>query len=145
MEEGKKKSMEEKINSFQVVVLGIIFNPKERKILIGKREDDPYFPQISWCFPGGGLEENGEMNKTLKEKIKEQTGLVVKNLGAIFAKTYEEKRDLVSIYFLCEPIEGEAKANGKIKELKWVKAKDIEKHFTTSFHPRLKEYLLNIG
>ena len=66
-------------------------------------------------------------------------------MGAIFAKTYEEKRDFLAVYFLCESVKGEAKKGGKIKELKWVKAIDLEKHFTTSFHPRLKEYLLQIG
>ena len=134
-----------RINNFQVIVIGIIFDPKERKILIGRREKDPILPQLSWCFMGGGLTDDGEMNRTLKEKIKEQTGLEVKNLGAIFAKTYEEKRDIVGIYFLCEAVGGTMKRGGKMKELKWVKPSEIEKHFTTSFHPRLKEYLLHIG
>ena len=133
------------INNFQVIVLGIIFDPKKRKILIGKRENDPYTEKLTWCFLGGRLAEDGEINKTLKEKIKKQTGLEVKNLGAIFAKTYEEKRDLLVVYFLCEAISGKMKAGEDLKELKWVKATELEKHFTTSFHPRLKEYLFNIG
>lgn len=136
---------EERINNFQVIVLGIIFDPKERKILIGRRENDPYFPNIRWVFPGGRLTEDGEINRALKEKIMEQTGLTVKNLGAVFSKTYEEKRDLVAIYFLCEAISGKIKAGGKLKEIKWVKAAELEELFSTSFHPRLKEYLLNIG
>ncbi len=137
--------MERKINNFQVIVLGVIFDPKERKILIGRRENDPIMPSLTWRFMGGGLTSDGEMNKTLKDKIKEQTGLEVKNLGAIFAKTYEEKRDILAVYFLCEAVGGKVKKGGKMKELKWVKPVDIEKHFTTSFHPRLKEYLLHIG
>ena len=137
--------METRINNFQVIVLGIIFDPKERKILIGRRENDPYFPEITWCFPGGGLSDDGEINKRLKEKIKIQTGLEVKNLGAVFAKSYEEKRNILAIYFLCEAIGGKAKKGEHLKELKWVKPAELEKHFTTSFHPRLKEYLLNIG
>jgi ADP-ribose pyrophosphatase YjhB (NUDIX family) len=136
---------EAKINNFQVIVLGIIFDPKERKILIGRRENDHYLPELTWCFPGGSLENDGEINKTLKEKIKEQTGLDVKNLGAVFSKTYEEKRDLLAVYFLCEAISGKAKKGGKLKELKWVKPQEIESHFKVSFHPRLKEYLINIG
>ncbi len=136
--------MGNQINNFQVIVLGVIFDPKEKKILIGRGENDPYLPQLTWCFPGGSLTNDGEMNKTLKEKIKEQTGLVVKNLGAIFSKTYEEKRDLVAIYFLCEAISGKAKKGGKLKELKWVKPSEVEKHFKTSFHPRLKEYMIHL-
>lgn len=134
-----------RMNNFQVIVLGIIFNPKERRILIGRRENDPYFPGLTWCFPGGSLTNDGEMNKILKEKIKAQTGLDVKNLGAVFSKTYEEKRDLVAIYFLCEAIAGKAKSGEKLKELKWVKPTEVEKYFKTSFHPRLKEYFINLA
>ncbi len=138
--------MEKKqLNQFNVLVLGIVFDPKEKKILIGRRENDPHVPELSWCFPGGDLEKDGEMNKTLKDRIREQTGLEVSNLGAVFAKTYEEKRDLVSIYFLCEVLKGDMKAGGKMKELKWVNPSEIKDYFTTSFHPRLKEYLDNIG
>lgn len=136
---------EDRMNNFQVIIIGIIFDPKERKILIGRREKDPHIPKLTWCFPGGRLTNDGEINKALKEIIKEQTGLNVKNLGAIFAKTYAEKRDFLAVYFLCEAIGGKVKNGGKIKELKWVKATELEKHFTTSFHPRLKEYLLQIA
>lgn len=134
-----------KINTFQVIVLGIVFDPKERKILIGRRENDPIMPSLTWCFPGGDLTDDGEMNKTLKEKIKEQTGLEVKNLGAVFSKTYEERRDIVAVYFLCEALKGKPKAGGKLKELKWVKPIEVEKYFRTSFHPRLKEYFVHLA
>jgi len=132
------------INQFSVIILGIVFDPKKRKILIGKSENDPYLPKLSWCFPGGRLADDGEVNQTLIERIKEQTGLEVKNLGAVFAKTYEEKRDLLAVYFMCEAVKGKLKTGGNLKELKWVNPKDLEKYFTTSFHPRLKGYLINI-
>ncbi len=135
---------EKGINNFQVIILGIVFDPKERRILIGRREDDPYIPQLTWAFPGGRLTDDGEVNKALKEKIKEKTGLIVKNLGAVFAKTYEEKRDLLAVYFMCEAISGKLKAGKDFKELKWVKPRELDKYFTTSFHPRLKQYLINI-
>ena len=31
-----------------------------------------------------------------------------------------------------------------LKELKWVSPEDLEKHFTTSFSPVLKEYIMNL-
>ncbi|MEX2017472.1 MAG: NUDIX domain-containing protein [Candidatus Pacearchaeota archaeon] len=139
------KKTEVRINNFQVIVIGIVFDPKERKVLIGRRENDPYFPELAWTFPGGRLTDDGEINKTLKDRIRAQTGLEVKNLGAIFAKTYEEKRDVIAVYFLCEALSGNVKAGGKLKEIKWVKPLEVEKHFRTSFHPRLKEYLVHIG
>lgn len=134
-----------RINNFQVIVLGIIFDPKERRILIGRREKDPYIPQLTWTFSGGRLAQDGEINKTLKERIKAQTGLEVKNLGAVFSKTYEEKRDLLAIYFLCEAVGGKLKSGERFKEIKWVKPGEVEKYFKVSFHPRLKEYIINLG
>ena len=136
--------METKINNFQVIILGIIFDPKERKILIGRRENDPFIPDLTWGFPGGKLTSDGEINKTLKEKIRQQTGLEVKNLGAVFSKTYEEKRDLLAVYFLCEALNGKPKAGGRLKEIKWVKPLEVEKYFKTSFHPRLREYFVHL-
>ncbi|RLG14979.1 hypothetical protein DRN69_03670 [Candidatus Pacearchaeota archaeon] len=135
------KNFEEK--NFLVVLLAVIFNPENRKILIGKRKD-PYIEKLTWTFPGGKAEPGDELESVLKRKIKEKTGLKVENLGSIFARVPPEKKDLVLIYYLCEAIEGEEKATGDLTELKWVKPEEIEKFFTTSFHPYLKEYILNL-
>src|SRR3989344_2044838 len=81
---------------FLVNVLGIIFNPETKKILIGRRENDPYI------------------------------------------------KELLSIYYLCEVVGGKEKAGEDFVELKWVKPEEIEKYFTTSFHPKLKEYIMNL-
>ncbi len=129
---------------FLVNVLGIVFDTKTRKILIGKREEDPSISELSWCFPGGTPNYDEELEDALKKEIKEKTGLNIENLGAIFAKTYPEKKEFLSVYYLCEAISGEAKPEGSFKELKWVSAEELEKYFTTSFHPRLKEYIMNL-
>jgi len=131
-------------NNFKVIVLGVVFNPQTRKILIGKRENDLYIKELSWCFPGGEINAGEEPEKTLKNEIKIKTGLKVENLGAIFSKVYPEKKDFLAIYYLCEAIGGKEKAGEKFKEIKWVKPEEIERHFTTSFHPKLKEYIMNL-
>lgn len=140
--------MEDKNNldNFNVILLGVIFDPATKKILIGKRQKDPYIPKLTWCFPGGRLEANNkDLDKILKIKIKKKTGYDIKNLGAIFAKIYPENSKILSIYFLCEVFKGEGKADGdKLKELKWVAPEELEAYFTTSFHPNLKEYILNL-
>jgi len=135
MEEGGK---------FRVVLLGIIYDPKEKKILIGRREKDKDIPQLTWCFPGGqvGLGEN--METVLREKIKGKTGLEVESLGCIYSRIPEEKDDLVLIYALCEATGGEEKEGDSFVELKWVDPEELENHFTTSFHPHVKEYILNL-
>ena len=129
---------------FHVILLGVIFDPGKRKILIGRRENDPDIPKLSWVFPGGKLLHGEDLDKKLKQMIEEETGLNVKNLGTIFSKVYPEKEDLLSVYFLCESIGGDEKPGGDLVELKWVSPDEIEKHFTTSFHPHLKEYIFNL-
>ena len=37
----------EKADKFEVILLGIIFDPKTKKILIGRRENDPDIPELS--------------------------------------------------------------------------------------------------
>ena len=129
---------------FLVNVVGIIFDPKTRKILIGKRENDPYVKELTWCFPGGRPNYNEELEEALKRQIKRKTGLNVESLGAVFAKIYPEKPEFLTIYYLCEVIEGKEKAAEKLVEIKWVKPEEVERYFTTSFHPKLKEYILNL-
>ena len=129
---------------FHVILLGVVFDTKTRKILIGRREDDPYIKELTWCFPGGTPDYNKELEDALKKEIKEKTGLDIENLGAIFAKTYPEKKDFLSIYYLCEAIGGEVNPGGSFKELKWVSPGELKKYFTTSFHPSLKEYIMNL-
>ena len=131
--------------NFEVILLGIIFDPKTRKILVGRRENDKDVPELTWGFPEGRLNTNEDMDRILKSRIQQKTGLIIKNLGAVFSKTYPEKKNLVGIYFLCEAVSGNAKAGNDFKELKWVKPTELENLFATSFHPRLKEYLMNLG
>ena len=131
-------------DQFNVIVLGIVFDPLNKKILIGKRNDSPYFSELGWTFPGGKLKNGNDPDKTLKERIKNQTGHKVKNLGAIFAKTYPEQEDLIAVYFLCESVGGNEKTGKKLIEMKWISPEEVENHFTTSFHPRLKEYILSL-
>ncbi len=134
----------EKLSDFNVILLGIVFDPRRKKILIGRRENDSYIPKLSWVFPGGRLNYNEDIEKALKERIKEKTGLKVENLGSVFSKIYPERKNFISVYFLCEVIGGKEKAGGLFSELKWVKPEELEAHFTTSFHPHLKEYILNL-
>jgi ADP-ribose pyrophosphatase YjhB (NUDIX family) len=141
----KKTEGEKRKDEFEVIMLGIIFDPKERKILIGRRENDEGIPELTWGFPEGRLNTEEDMDKILKSRIQQKTGLIVQNLGAVFSKVCPEKRNLVGIYFLCEAVGGKAEAGNDFKELKWVKPSELEKYFTTSFHPRLKEYFVHLA
>ena len=122
-------------------VLGIVYNPKTKQLLIGKRENDPYIKELSWIFPGGRPDYKEDLEFYLKHQIKIKTGLDVNVRKIVFAKTYPEKREFLSIYYLCDVIGGEEKAGEKFVEIKWVKPTDVKKYFTTSLHPKLLEYL----
>ncbi len=129
---------------FEVLILAVIFDTTKKKILIGKKGGELSIPETTWVFPGGRANHEEDLDQSLKKAILKKTGYTTKNLGAIFAKTYPEKRDLASIYFFCEHIEGEEKAGDDLTELKWVDPEELENHFTTSFHPKLKEFILNL-
>ena len=134
----------EETGEFNVVLLGVIYDPSTKKILIGRRESDPHLPRLEWCFPGGRLRRGEKLGDSFKERIKEKTGLEVANLGSIFSKVYPEKDNLIAIYFLSEKRDGEEKAQQDFVELKWVSPEEIEEYFKVSFHPRLKEYIINL-
>lgn len=134
----------EKNDKFKVILLGVIFDPKERKILLGRRENDPEIPELNWCFPGGKIDHKEDVDKILKDKIKLKTGYEVKNLGSIFSRVPREKNDIYLNYFLCQVFKGEEKPGDDIIELKWVDPEKVESYFQTSFNTRLKEYILNL-
>lgn len=129
---------------FEVIVLGIIFDPAKKKILIGRRENDPETPELTWCFPGGRIIPGEEIDTALKKHIKAKTGYEIKNLGTFFSKTYDEKEDLLAVYFLTQVFEGKEKPGDDIVELKWAKPKELEKYFTKSFHKKLKQFLIEL-
>ena len=133
-----------KDQKFQTVLLAVIYDPKNKKILLGKREKDPHVKELKWCFPGGKPNYKEELETALKNKIKNKTGYEISNLGCIFIRIAPEKRDQILIYYLCEVLGGKEKSGNDLIELKWVSPEDVEKHFTTSFHPNLKEYIMNL-
>ncbi len=128
---------------FLVNLLGIIYNPETKKILIGRRENDPHLKELTWVFPGGRPDYKSDMDVNLKFEIKENTGLDVEVKHIVFAKTYPEKREFLSIYYHCEltsPNQTES-TEGNLKEFKWVTPSEVGNYFTTSIHPTILEYL----
>jgi len=126
---------------FLVNILGIVYNPETKKILIGKRENDSYIKELTWCFPGGKAGYKEDIEYYLKHEIKIKTGLNVDVKKIIFAKTYPEKREFLSIYYYCEVVDGKEKAGEKFTEIKWVKPSEVGTYFTISIHPYIIEFL----
>lgn len=128
---------------FLVNLLGIIYDPKTKHILIGRRVNDPHLKELTWVFPGGRPDYKVDLDDNLKKTIKEDTGLEINTSKVVFAKTYPEKREFMSIYYHCEGnyAEGDEKPGGSLSELKWIRPTDITEYFTTSIHPKVFEYL----
>ena len=129
---------------FLVNTLGIIFDQKTKKILIGRRDNDSYIKELTWCFPGGRPAYGEDLENETKKKIKIKTGLNVNIKTIAFAKIYPEKENFLSIYYLCEVISGKEVSGENFVELKWVAPSELENYFTTSFHPELKKYIMNL-
>ena len=130
--------------SFFVTTLGIIFDTTNRKILIGRRENDPHIRKLTWSFPGGSPEHGIDLERSVERLIEKKTGLDVKNLGCIFARISKENKNFLLIYYLCEVIGGKENPKDDLHELKWVKPTELESYFTTSLDPRLKEYIMHL-
>ena len=126
---------------FNVKIIGILFNPKERKILIGKNKGDEYF-----SFVDGELKYDEELDQGLKRVTKEKTGHVIHNLGTIYANNMIEGKntDTLELYFLCEINGGEEKRGEDVEEIRWIKANEFEELSNQKLPTRLKEYITNI-
>jgi ADP-ribose pyrophosphatase YjhB (NUDIX family) len=127
-------------NKFSVKIIGILFEPKSRKILLGKNHGDK-----NLSFLEGNLKHTEELDVRLKRVAKEKTGYKVHNLGAVYAKNkIKNKKDLLELYFLCEATEGKEKKGKNVEELLWVAPKDVEKKLKQKLPTRLKEYILGL-
>ena len=127
-------------NKFSVKIIGVLFEPKSRKILLGKNIGDKNF-----SFLEGNLNQNTELDVELKKIAKQKTGFKIHNLGAIYAKNkIQNEKDVLELYFLCEATEGKEKPGKNVAELIWVKPSEVEKKLKAKFPSRLKEYILGL-
>ena len=56
---------------FLVNTLGVIFDPSNKKFLIARRENDPNFKNLKWCFPGGRPNYGEDLEESFEKIIKE--------------------------------------------------------------------------
>jgi len=126
---------------FLVNVLGLVYNPKTKKLLIGRRENDPYVKELSWSFLGGRPTYGKSLEDSLVKEIKIKTGVKVKVRTIILARIPKENKQFLLLYYLCETNQTKIKAGEKFVEVKWIKPKEIQKYFKTSIHPQLLKFL----
>jgi ADP-ribose pyrophosphatase YjhB (NUDIX family) len=127
------------ICKFKVKIIGILFNPQARKILIGKNKGDK-----TLSFLEGDLKCDEELDVGLKRTAKEKTGYIIHNLGAVYAENKLKDREELKLYFLCETTEGKEKPGKNVAELRWINPKEIEKQLHKKLPTRLKEYIFGL-
>ena len=123
---------------FLVNLLAIVY--RKGKILIGLRRKDPYIPKLSWCFPGGRPRYGEKFEDALKREVKTKIGLDIKVKKILFARTYPEKKEFLSIYYLATAKNKKARPGVKFIKVKWIKPMEVKKYFTTSIDP----FVLNV-
>jgi ADP-ribose pyrophosphatase YjhB (NUDIX family) len=127
-------------DKFNVKIIGILFSPKARKILIGKNKGDKNF-----SFLEGDLKYNEELDLGLKRVAKEKTGYIIHNLGTVYAENRLKDKQALRIYFLCEATEGKETLGKNVAEIKWISPKEIEKQLKKKLPTRLKGYIFGLG
>jgi ADP-ribose pyrophosphatase YjhB (NUDIX family) len=128
------------ICKFKVKIIGILFNPSARKILIGRNKGEN-----DLSFLEGVLKYDEELDVGLKRVAKDKTGYKVHNLGAIYAENKLKEKEELRLYFLCEATEGKEKLGKNVEEIKWIPPKEVTKFIKAKLPPRLKEYILNLA
>jgi len=129
-------------DKFKVMLVGIIFDPATKKILLAKRKKNPeHHCEYKWCFPGGKLFPGEEVNTEFKKIIKEKTGYKIKMLGPVFSGLHPIKKDYIAMYFLSEAYAGKQKPGMDIIDLKWVKAKEVKKRIEEVYTKGVEEHI----
>jgi len=127
-------------NQFKVALIGIVFDPKSRKILLGKNKEDKEF-----SFLEGELNKKRELDIELKKVARKKTGYKVHNLGSIYARNHLKKdKEKLELFFLCEATEGREKPGKNVAELIWIKPSEIKNYIKEKLPTRLREYILGL-
>jgi len=97
---------------------------KGNKVLLGKRKNS--HGKGCWCFPGGHLEFNEEIENCAIREVEEETGIKIKNLkrvtftNDIFKK---ENKHYVTLFLVADYLSGKVrlKEPEKCEKWKWFK------------------------
>ena len=97
------------------------------------------------AFPAAAQKYQQDLEYYLRHEIKVKTNLEIDIKNIIFAKTYPEKKEFLSIYYLCYCNNDKAQAGEKFAEVKWIKPSQVKKYFTTSIHPFISKFLKTLN
>ncbi len=98
---------------------------EEGRVLLIRRANEPR--QGEWSIPGGLVETGETLEYAVARELQEETGLVVRPLGVI--EVFERivldgkgrtRYHFVLIDYLCECVEGKARAGSDVLDVAWV-------------------------
>ena len=128
-------------HKFIVKIVGIIFKPEKRQILIGRNKGEN-----KYSFLEGDLSYDEELDQGLKRITTEKTGYIIHNLGAVYAENNLSSRpDKLKLHFLCEATEGEERPGQDVEELLWISPLEIEEKLEVKLPTRLRDYILSLA
>lgn len=127
------------------IVVGISIINKKDRVIIGLRKNaDPNIKDLHWTFSSGKF-ASLNFEKELLATIKRETGFTAKILQLVHARLIPDspnkKIRIIALYYHCKIVGGKQKPGGDFKELKWVPAIEVSRHFTTSVADEVINFL----
>lgn len=121
--------------------VGVIVN-KDNKVLLLQRKNA--HGEGTWCFPGGHLEFNEEIEDCVKREVEEETGLGVKDIrfaGLTNDLFKSEGKHYITIFMTCNYESGEAqiKEPEKCTDMNWFKWNDLPRPLFLPIENLLKQ------
>lgn len=106
------------------VVAALIYDKKQKKVLITQRKHDKPFP-LSWEFPGGKIEEGEDHSESLKREIQEELAVEI-SVGSLFhiAEHHEKKFSIKLFCYECTLLGGALQLLG-VNDVKWVTLQEL--------------------
>jgi len=128
-------------------VIGIGIIVKKGQVVIGlRKKTDQLIKDLHWSFPTGRF-SSLNFEEELIANCKTETGLTIRVGELIHARHIpdggQKKVNLIALYYTCRVQSGKLNSGGDFKEVKWVNASEINRHFTTSVSDEVMRYLNN--
>ena len=119
-------------------VIGIIFSPNKKKVLILERKDLPV-----WVLPGGGIDENETPEEAILRETLEETGLhvsLIKKVGEYFPIN---RLTSTTHVFECKEEHGKLSLGDETNQIAFVPLEHLPKNFFFLHRDWLADALLN--
>lgn len=118
---------------------------RDNKLLLIKRNHEPF--KDYWCIPGGHIDFGETPEQAIKREVKEETGLIVKDLKffGYYSEIYKEINwHAVALIFICEA-DGDVKIGlREVKDYEWFDKLEALKQKLAFEHKKiLTDYIKN--